>query len=224
MQATRKDILDLLRRRSQATVKEIGDELGLTSTGIRQHLTVLERDGLVASHEERGHVGRPALVYRLSPDGDGLYPKKYDELANALIEEARTILGPPALAQLMKSVATRFAAPHLSRLANKSPDERLEAVGQILESRGNIVSRTQDVGGEHSVRKHTCEYWNVATKNSIVCALDVEFVRQLVGADARLTTSLLRGDDCCTFHIKPHEADATLTPSPSSRRGEGRPR
>jgi predicted ArsR family transcriptional regulator len=201
MQATRKDILDLLRSHGQATVREIGDELGLTATGIRQHLTVLERDGLVASHEERGHVGRPALVYRLTADGDALYPKKYDELANALIEEARKVLGPPALAQLMKSVANRFAAPHVARLAAKPHAERVEAVNEILESRGNIVSHTEGEG-EHSLCKHTCEYWNVATKNSIVCALDVEFVRQLVGSDARLTTSLLRGDDCCTFHIK----------------------
>ena len=205
MQATRQDILDLLRRRSQATVKEIGDELGLTATGIRQHLTVLERDGLVESREERGHVGRPALVYRLSPAGDGIYPKKYDELANALIEEARSILGPQALAQLMKSVANRFAAPHATRLAGKPPDERVEATGRILEARGNVVTQSEDADG-YSVRKHTCEYWNVATKNSIICALDVEFVRQLAGADARLTTSLLRGDDCCTFHIKPREA------------------
>jgi predicted ArsR family transcriptional regulator len=205
MQATRQDILDLLRMRSQATVKEVGDELGLTATGIRQHLTVLERDGLVESHEERGHVGRPALVYRLTSDGDALYPKKYDELANALIEEARTILGPQALAQLMKSVANRFAAPHAARLAGNPLDERVEAAGRVLEARGNVVTQSES-GGEFSVRKHTCEYWNVATKNSIVCALDVEFVRQLVGADARLTTSLLRGDDCCTFHIKPRDA------------------
>jgi predicted ArsR family transcriptional regulator len=202
MQATRKDILDLLRARSQATVKEIGDTLGLTATGIRQHLAVLERDGFVATHEERGHVGRPALVYRLTNAGDALYPKKYDELSNALIEEARTILGPQALAQLMKSVANRFAAPHLPRLANKTPAERIEAVREIIEARGNVVTLADDAGGASSIRKHTCEYWNVATKNSIVCALDVEFVRQLAGADARLTTSLLRGDDCCTFHTK----------------------
>jgi predicted ArsR family transcriptional regulator len=204
MQATRQDILDLLRRRGQATVREIGDELGLTATGIRQHLTVLERDGLVASREARGHVGRPALVYRLTQQGDGLYPKKYDELANALIEEARTILGPQALAQLMKSVANRFAAPHAARLTGQPLAERVEAAERVLEARGNVVTRTDD-GGEYSLCKHTCEYWNIATKNSIICALDVEFVRGLVGADARLTTSLLRGDDCCTFHVKPRE-------------------
>jgi predicted ArsR family transcriptional regulator len=207
MQATRKDILDLLRNRSHATVRDIGEALGLTPTGIRQHLTVLERDGFVASREERGHVGRPALVYHLTPDGDALYPKKYDELANALIEEARKVLGPPALARLMKSVANRFAAPHLARLAGKSHRERVAAVSEILELRGNVVTRTQ-ADGEYSLCKHTCEYWNVATRNSIVCALDVEFVRQLVGSDARLTTSLLRGDDCCTFHVRPPEAPA----------------
>jgi predicted ArsR family transcriptional regulator len=123
------------------------------------------------------------------------------------------VLGPPALAQLMKSVANRFAAPHLQRLAGKPHAERVESVAEIIEARGNVVSRAED-SGEQSLRKHTCEYWNVATKNSIVCALDVEFVRQLVGADARLTTSLLRGDDCCTFHIKPEEAE---TPAATDR-------
>lgn len=204
MQATRQDILDLLRSRGQATVKEIGEQLQLTATGIRQHLTVLERDGLVAAREERGHVGRPALAYRLTNAGDALYPKKYDELANALIEEARLQLGPQALQQLIRGVASRFAAPLMPRLEGKCADERAAETVEILAERGNVVTVIED-GGGRSVRKHTCPYWNVATRNSIVCVLDVEFVRQLSGADARLTTSLLRGDDCCTFHLRPRQ-------------------
>jgi len=42
----------------------------------------------------------------------------------------------------------------------------------------------------------------VARHNSAVCALDVEFIRQLVGADARLVRSLLRGDRTCTYRIR----------------------
>jgi predicted ArsR family transcriptional regulator len=202
VQATRQDILDFLRRRNQATVKEIGEQLRLTATGIRQHLTVLERDGLVSAREERGHVGRPALVYRLTPRGDGIYPKRYDELALALIEESRSLLGPQALQQLMRRVASRFAAPFVARLGGKPVAERVEAAGAILQDGGNVSScSTQD--GEFLLRQHTCPFWNVATRNSAVCALDVQFIRQLVGADARLTTSLLRGDDCCTFRIRP---------------------
>lgn len=201
MQATRQDILDLLRKRHHATVREIGEQLPLTPTGIRQHLTVLERDGLVAAREERGHVGRPALVYQLTPKGDALYPKRYDELAIALIEEARGQLGPQALQQLMRNAAARFAAPFMSRMDGKDLGGRVEELTLILTERGSVAGCAQE-DGEYFVRQHTCPYWAVATKNSAVCALDVQFMRQLAGADARLTTSLLRGDDCCTFRLR----------------------
>ncbi len=202
MQATRQEILDYLRRRAHASVKDLGEHLGLTSTGIRQHLTVLERDGLVRATEERGHVGRPALVYRLTPAGDALYPKMYDDLANALIEEARGLLGPETLQQLLKSVAARFARPHVARLEGKSALDRLEETTRIMAGSGDVVAAGW-VGEDYLIHKHTCPFWNVATKNSAVCALDVEYVRQLAGADARLSSSLLRGDDSCAFRVRP---------------------
>jgi predicted ArsR family transcriptional regulator len=201
VQATRRHILDLLRERGQATVKDIGGALSLTPTGIRQHLTVLERDGLVAAREERGHVGRPALVYRLTPAGDALYPKKYDELANALIEESRRQLGPQALQQVLRGSAARFAEALMPRVQGLGRRERVAETARILEERGSVVSWSSG-GDDYLLCQHTCPFWNVATKNSAVCALDVQFVRTLAGADARLTTSLLRGDDCCTFRIK----------------------
>jgi predicted ArsR family transcriptional regulator len=205
MQATRQQILDYLRHHGHGSVKQLGEHLELTPTGIRQHLTVLERDGLVEASEERGHVGRPALVYRLTGEGDALYPKKYDELANALIEDARELLGPETLQKLMKNVAARFARQYASRLEGKSQQERLEETSRIIGDRGNVVE-VEWVGDDYLIRKHTCPFWNVATRNSAVCALDVEFVRQLAGADARLSSSLLRGDDCCTFRVRPNSS------------------
>ena len=202
MQATRQDILDYLRLHSQATVRELGEHLRLTSTGIRQHLTVLERDGLIASHEERGHVGRPALVYRLTSQGDALYPKQYEALANALIEEARGLLGPDALQKLMKNVAARFAEPYMARLEGKAGEERAAEATRVIQERGCLADCSAE-GGDLLIRQQTCPFPDVASRNSAVCALEVEFVRRLVGADARLTTSLLRGDDACTYRVRP---------------------
>jgi predicted ArsR family transcriptional regulator len=202
VQATRQDILDYLRRHGQATVRELGEHLGLTSTGIRQHLTVLERDGLVDAREERGHVGRPALVYRLSASGDALYPKIYDALANALIEESRALLGTEALQHLMKNVAARFAEPYMARLEGKPTAERVKEASKIIEERGCL----SDCDAEHDdflIRQHTCPFPHVAKRNSAVCAMEVEFVRLLVGTDARLVSSLLRGDDSCTYRVRP---------------------
>ena len=211
MQATRQQILDYLRRNSSATVKELDSHLGLTSTGVRQHLTVLEREGLVEAHEERGRVGRPALVYQLSDKGDGLYPKKYDQLANILLEEVRQVAGAQALQTLLRRVALRFAEPYAERLEGKSLPERVSEAARIINERGSEADCEQD-GDDWLIHQYTCPFPQVARQNSCVCALDVEFVRQLVGSDARLSTSLLRGNRSCTYRIRPGQAFTAVSP------------
>ena len=144
MQATRQQILDYLRRKGRATVRDLDSFLHLTSTGVRQHLTVLEREGFVAAHEERGRVGRPALVYELTERGDALYPKSYDELANVLLEEVRALAGAEALQTLLRRVAARFAEPYKERLAGRSLDERVQQASQIIEERGCLAESSKD--------------------------------------------------------------------------------
>ena len=201
MQATRQQIVDYLRRHGRATVKELDTHLGLTSTGVRQHLTVLEREGLVDAQEERGHVGRPAFVYRLTDEGDALYPKNYDQLANILLEEVREVAGGQVLQTLLRRTATRFAEPYRARLEGRSLAERVQEASKIVQERGSLSEVVQD-GDSWLIKQYTCPFPKVAEENSCVCALDVEFIRQLVGADARISTSLLRGDDCCTYRIR----------------------
>jgi len=206
MQATRQQILDYLRQHARATVKDLDAHLSLTSTGVRQHLTVLEREGLVEAHEERGHVGRPALVYRLTEQGDALYPKAYDQLAITLLEEVRAG-GGAQLQSLVRRAATRFAEPYRERVASRPLPERVREATEIIRERGFLADCRQD-GDGWLIEQYTCPFPRVAKQNSCVCALDVEFVRQLVGEDARLSTSLLRGDHACTFRVRPAQPAA----------------
>lgn len=204
MQATRQQILDFVRREGTATVKELNVHLGLTSTGVRQHLTVLEREGFVDAREQRGHVGRPALVYRLTEKGIALFPNAYDQLTNILLKEVRELSGAQALQTLLRRSANRFAEPYASRVEGRPLPERVVEASQIIRERGSLADCTEEEGG-WLIQQYTCPFPKVAGQNSCVCALDVEFVRQLVGADARLTTSLLRGDRCCTYRIRSPE-------------------
>ena len=70
-----------LLRRGGRTVEELTQELGLTDNGVRAHLATLERDGIV---RQRGSVrrssggGKPAYVYELMPEAEGLFPKAYE--------------------------------------------------------------------------------------------------------------------------------------------------
>jgi len=202
MQTTRQQILEHLQRHGRATVKELGQLLRLTSTGIRQHLTVLERDGLVLASEERGRVGRPTLVYTLTEKAETLFPKGYDELAIALLEEIRAEEGSERLYQLLHRVAQRLAESFWERVQGKSLAQRVEETALILQEQGCLVDWEQR-DGEFFLHEFTCPLSKIAKQDSSVCTLHLELVRLLTGADTRLVRSLLRGERSCTYRIRP---------------------
>ena len=202
MQTTRQQILEHLQRHGRATVKELGQLLRLTSTGIRQHLTVLERDGLVLASEERGRVGRPTLVYTLTEKAETLFPKGYDELAIALLEEIRAEEGSERLYQLLHRVAQRLAESFWERVQGKSLAQRVEETALILQEQGCLVDWEQR-DGEFFLHEFTCPLSKMAKQDSSVCTLHLELGRLLTGADTRLVRSLLRGERSCTYRIRP---------------------
>ncbi|HXG35683.1 MAG TPA: winged helix-turn-helix transcriptional regulator [Dehalococcoidia bacterium] len=204
LQSTRQEIIQHLQRMGRASVKELGSLLGLTSTGIRQHLTVLERDGLVKSIEERGRVGRPTLVYTLTDKAESLFPKNYDLLAICLLEEVRNSQGNEGLQQLLRQVAGRLAAPYLDRVEGKPVRERVKETVQIMQEQGCLVDYRQ-AGEDFFIEEYTCPYLRVAQHERAICVLHVEFVRALTSGDTRLTNSLMRGERACTYRIRPRE-------------------
>lgn len=203
MQSTRQQILEYLQRHGRGTVKELGELLGLTSTGIRQHLTVLERDGLVEAHEERGRVGRPTLVYSLTGKADALFPKAYDLLASVLLEEIRSGQGNNQLHKMLHQVAKRLAAPYEDRVRDKDLADRVKEAAAILEEQGCMADWSQDDSGDFYIDEYTCPFPKIAQHDRSVCALHVEYVSILTGGDARLTRSLMRGERACTYRIRP---------------------
>src|ERR671919_554550 len=78
---TRERILVLLRRHGSLSAPRLAELLQLTSVGVRRHLALLERDGLVASTTEKPRRGRPTAVYRLTDAGLERFPRHYDEVA-----------------------------------------------------------------------------------------------------------------------------------------------
>jgi predicted ArsR family transcriptional regulator len=214
MQATRQDILDHLRRHGEATVRSLASVLKLTTTGIRQHLSVLERDGLVKVRETRGRVGRPALVYSLTPAGDALFPHLYDDLSNLLLDEIRVLTGTKGVQTVLMHLASRTAEPYLGRMQGKDLPKRVSEAVEVMNERDCLADATAGDDGEFLLNQYTCPFPNVARLHRGVCAMEVEFVKKLTGGDVRLTNSLLRGDPCCTYRIRPAAAAA---PSPASR-------
>ena len=203
MRATRQEILEYLRRHGEATVRDLGGLLYLSRTGIRQHLIIMARDGLVAVRAIRGRVGRPAFVYSLTPAGDAFFPSRYDDLSNLLLEEIRHIAGSKGLQSVLMRVAARSAEPYEAGLQDLPLAQRVDEATRIINERGSVTDSRSNNAEEYLINQYTCPFPNVARAHSGVCALEVEFVRRLTGGDARLVRSLLRGDRSCTYRVRP---------------------
>jgi predicted ArsR family transcriptional regulator len=201
MNQSRSKILEYFRRNGQATARELADSIGMTPTGIRQHLAVLARDGVVGIEETHGRIGRPALVYSLTPAGMSLFPSRYDDLSNLLFDQVRTLAGSQGLQTVLMRVAASSAEPYEARVKAKPIAERVAEATAIINERGSIAE-SATAGDSFLIHQYTCPFPNVAKVNSGVCAMEVEFVRRLTGGDARLVRSLLRGDRSCTYRIR----------------------
>src|SRR5438876_968476 len=94
---TRQEILTALKLDGCRTAEELAHALGISQVAVRQHLTSLEAEQSVVVEIERKGLGRPAHRYRLTPQGDEMFPRKYDALANSMLDELRAWQGDEAV-------------------------------------------------------------------------------------------------------------------------------
>src|SRR5437588_10475712 len=75
MTSTRREILSLIKRNGPMTVQELSRRLEITPMGVRQHLAILERDGVIASDGIRRGQGRRSRLYDISSEAHNAVPR-----------------------------------------------------------------------------------------------------------------------------------------------------
>lgn len=198
MQDTRREILKLMRSTEIATVKTIAESLELSVPTVRHHMAILERDGLVLRSIERGKIGKPPIIYSLSLKGEESFPKKYDRLSSALIEQAKFKDGQDAVLDLMRDIAQRKvhkrdAAP--DRLAR---EDQIDLMLAIMEEEG-FEPQLDFQAKQVEIRHHTCPYQAVALEHPEVCELDVQIIQCCLGGTIERTAWRPDGDRVCVF-------------------------
>src|SRR5919202_729475 len=119
-ESTRGQVVTLLRH-SDRTVEELARALGITENGIRAHLAVLERDGIVrqrGSVRRGGGGGKPAYIYELTKEADSLFPKAYEPALRRLLDVLSERLGAEQSEALLRSVGLLLAEEHPVRTNN----------------------------------------------------------------------------------------------------------
>ncbi len=210
MQETRQLILEILKTHGQATVDGLADALGLTPMTVRHHLGILEERDLIVSEVERGRVGRPRYVYRLTPAADELFPRAYHLLAERVLAKIKEQYGVDEARAILQAVAGDLAASHADEVADKPLAERLVCVEDIMAAEGFRVRLGE--GQQATVEVCNCAYRHVAAQHPEVCELDHALMEGLLGQPLERVKHAPAGDDCCRFVV----AESSPAESPAA--------
>ncbi|HEY6712097.1 MAG TPA: ArsR family transcriptional regulator [Rubrobacter sp.] len=179
-ESTRGQIVTLLRRANR-TVEDLARALDLTDNGVRAHLAVLERDGIV---RQRGSVrrssggGKPAYVYELTQEGEDLFPKAYEATLRRLLDILSDQLGPQESEALLRSVGRRLAEEHSTRA--DGAHARLETAVEVLNELGGLTE-LEERDGAVVIRGYSCPLAGVTPDHPEVCRMAEALVAEVAG-------------------------------------------
>lgn len=196
MGRTQQDLLcALLYQPAGMSIDELASHLAVTRTAVRQHLSALERDGLILRGETRPTGRRPEQLYLLSPPGRELFPRQYQLLADLLIGEVATLIGHDSLVKLMRSLGRKMAA----------------GLEQQAVTEGRIVEHMNQAGyeaevffrssGEPEIIAHNCVFHHLAKAHPEVCELDLALIGALGAGEVEHLECMVRDGQVCRFKL-----------------------
>jgi predicted ArsR family transcriptional regulator len=145
-------IIETLKRTQGLSVNELGERLKLSYMGVKQHCEELERQGYVDTWRRPKPVGRPELVYRLTPKAHTFFPTASNGATIEILHAANRLYGHAAAEKLLYSVFTAKTDEYMQRLSGQTLLELAEMLAKIRDHEGymsEVSSREQIVLVEH---------------------------------------------------------------------------
>jgi DeoR family suf operon transcriptional repressor len=190
-----------LKRAQHLTAKELAARLGVSLNAARHHLKELEAEGFVVYKREHRGVGAPAFAYRLSPAGEALFPRRYEETLTAVLDQMVARDGRAAAVALLESYFAGLTRRLRAELIDASPSERLQALGRVLSEEGYMAEVTA-LPGSGTLTEHNCAIPAVAERFPEICAAEARFLADVLDAEVDRREHILSGCSACEYHVR----------------------
>lgn len=199
---TRRQLLQEIKVRGEAAADELAEALGVTVTAVRQHLTNLAADGLVAHRPAPAGPGRPRHLYRLTGRGHGMFPAAYGELTNELLgyfsEDA-----PELVDQAFERRGHRRTEAARLRLEGRGFPERVAELARILDEDGYLADFERVDEDTWRITEHNCAVFAVATRYGQACSSEIAFLREAMpDAEIERVSHMVAGAHACSYLVR----------------------
>ena len=193
LETTRGQVVQLLRRGAR-TVEELAQALGLTDNAVRNHLSALERDGLVRQEGVRrgAGAGKPAVVYEMHPDAAPLLSKAYPPVLRVMLDVVMEQLPARRSEAMLREVGRRLAASSGGRAPGALP-ARASAAADVLRALGGDVDVVRE-NGAFVIRSSGCPLSTAVSHHPEMCYAVETMVSEIAGESAQ---------SCCQHGDRP---------------------
>jgi len=196
----RGEVLRELKRAQPLTARDLAEKLGVSANAIRHHLKELETETLVTYGREQRGVGAPTFAFRLSPQGEALFPKRYEQTLTELLDRVAERQGRAATTALLEDLYSDLTRRLQVELEGVAPEARLTAVARVLSDAG-YMAESDARGGSFRLAEHNCAIKSVAERFPEVCAAEAKFLQTVLAASVERTSHIVDGCNACEYAI-----------------------
>ena len=198
----KRQVLVALKRQGEASANELATTLGVTASGVRQHLTALRSAGFVGCRQERGQPGRPVDLYHATNLAEAMVPKTSDTLILELLDVIEDE-DPELLLHLFEQGRKRRVKDVQDQLRGKDLPDRVAGLAKILDDEGYLSAFEELADDTYQITLHNCAIWGVASRYPQACSNELDFLQEvLADANVKRINHKIAGAHVCAYQIE----------------------
>lgn len=178
---TRNKIIMTLKKKGEMTVDDLSEIIKITPMGVRQHLLILERKGLVEYVTKKQGVGRPGFIYKLTESAENLFPKNYENLALDILMDIEEREGREKIMEIFRRRKKKLFNERIGILSEKvGLMGKIKTLAEIMDKDGGMIEIDENER-YYKLMQYNCPLHKVAKRYREACINDYELLRDLIG-------------------------------------------
>ena len=193
-------IINAIKRTQGVAVRELAAKLEMSYMGVKQHCLSLHADGFLDVWRRPVPLGRPEMLYRLTPKAHELFPITSNQTTLELLKAASKLYGPSAPEKLLFLMFQEKTAAYRARLRGETLLEKAKNFAKIRDEEGYMA----DLEIKEGLRivEHHSPIRDLVEAYPIVNRLETDLFHQLLRVRVEREEKTASGLYCCIFHLR----------------------
>jgi predicted ArsR family transcriptional regulator len=196
-------VVRLLAGMPPQTVADLIKATGVTRTAVTEQLNELVGAGYLERTTERlSGRGRPRHLYTATDAALMLlFASNQRLLVPAIWQAVNSACDRKTIDRIIAEVSHSLAAHYRGQITAKRPETRLKQMMELMQHEGVLLHVDETEDGELVVHKRSCPFISMYEETGAVCCVDLQMMKEVVGADVVQTACRHKGAACCSFAI-----------------------